>query len=374
MRANILFIFFFLSSVFSWAQQAYLSEDYKKFGLNPKKVEKWEDGTRTNGGEKNTYEWWYFDFKFSDGTIMVIDFLTKPVNKINTKASPFYFVDIVFADGSEYKKFWRYKKSDFRIAKDSCFISFGNSYVRGNLKEYHIHIEEEDFLLDLSLNNKSTSWRAKTGYLLFDSDKYFAWVVAVPEGIAKASFSIAGKQFNLNGYGYHDHNWGNYLMHKLMHHWHWSRTHFKNYTVIAASIVATKKYDYKNFTLFSVFKDGQLLFSDTDSSEFFETEPKPVFPNKVMSDVLIFRHINKQTYYELELRKKRITSIVRIIYSVIKFKPLAWLIEKIMGLSPVYYRMSGSAEFSIKSPNKPFIELKTDDAIWELMYFGNLVD
>ncbi|MBQ8425407.1 MAG: hypothetical protein IJX17_05245, partial [Clostridia bacterium] len=44
-----------------------------KMGLNKNEVEIWEDGMRTDGS-KGTYEWWYFDSHYPDGTILVIFF------------------------------------------------------------------------------------------------------------------------------------------------------------------------------------------------------------------------------------------------------------------------------------------------------------
>ena len=46
---------------------------YKQFGLTRNKVEVWEDGMRTDGS-RGTYEWWYFDSHYPDGTILVIFF------------------------------------------------------------------------------------------------------------------------------------------------------------------------------------------------------------------------------------------------------------------------------------------------------------
>ena len=62
-------------------QQAIHPDDdfhYQKMGLTRNKIELWEDGMRTDGS-KGTYEWWYFDSKYADGSSLVIVFYTKPV-------------------------------------------------------------------------------------------------------------------------------------------------------------------------------------------------------------------------------------------------------------------------------------------------------
>ena len=53
---------------------------YEKMGLRRDGVEIWEDGARVDGS-KGTYEWWYFDSHYPDGTILVIFMFSKnPIN------------------------------------------------------------------------------------------------------------------------------------------------------------------------------------------------------------------------------------------------------------------------------------------------------
>ena len=56
--------------------------DYKRYGITKKPSYK-EDGMRTNGG-KGTFEWWYTDVTFKDGTAVVVIFFTK--NYFDTRA------------------------------------------------------------------------------------------------------------------------------------------------------------------------------------------------------------------------------------------------------------------------------------------------
>ena len=45
---------------------------YEKLGIDPPRVEPWEDGCRTDGSP-GTYEWWYFDLNLDDGSTLVIE-------------------------------------------------------------------------------------------------------------------------------------------------------------------------------------------------------------------------------------------------------------------------------------------------------------
>ena len=61
-------------------------EDFKRLGINPEKVETWEDGRRTRTEEVGS-EVWYFDGTMDDGTKFMVgyrpksmDGMTKPVD------------------------------------------------------------------------------------------------------------------------------------------------------------------------------------------------------------------------------------------------------------------------------------------------------
>jgi hypothetical protein len=42
-------------------------EDFEYLGLDPEKIQLWEDGLRTDLSE-NSFEWWYADAKLEDGS------------------------------------------------------------------------------------------------------------------------------------------------------------------------------------------------------------------------------------------------------------------------------------------------------------------
>ncbi len=53
-----------------------------------------------------------------------------------------------------------------------------------------------------------------------------------------------GEARHLEGSGYHDHNWGNISVLKLIHHWYWGRA---------------KMGDYKEFDVFMLAKGDKIL-------------------------------------------------------------------------------------------------------------------
>ncbi len=362
-----------LATLVVWAQKpAELSKDYSRFGLNPAKVDKWEDGTRTKGA-KGTYEWWYFDFKLSDGTTMVIDFLTKPVTNIETGPKPLFFVDIVKPNGEKISKKWSFDVVDFYVATDSCYVQMGNSYVKGNLKKYIIHIDQDGFKLDLTLTSEADAWRPYTGHIVFDYNKFFGWLVAVPKGTVTGKYVYQGKTKTFKGSGYHDHNWGNVPMDKVIHHWYWSRADFGEYSVIAADVVSEKQFGYKDFKLFAVFKDGKVINDiKKGKTNFFRSEEKPL-EGKPVSDKVMFVHSEPQDFYFLTLRKTNVLSTIKLVNTFIENPTLAKTMEK-AGYDATYYRFAGKARLLHLQNGQLVLDKTSDKLVWEIMYFGKCID
>jgi hypothetical protein len=304
---------------------------------------------------------------------MVLDFLTKPVANIETGPKPFFFVNIVLPNGEKINKRWSVDIVDYYAATDSCYVQMGKSYVKGNLKKYVIHIDEQDFKLDLELTGTIESWRPYTGTITFDYNKFFSWLVAVPDGKVTGKYVYNGKTKTFNGTGYHDHNWGNYPMDKLIHHWYWGRIKFGNYAVIAANITTEKKFGYKDFPLFVVFKDGKVI-ADVKSGkvEFYSSTPKPV-AGKPVSQKLMFVYKDKNQMFLLNLRQKQIISTIKLVQTLVKNQALAKSLIT-AGYDATYYRMTGFAKLMQIQDSQVKENLTSSKAIWELMYFGKCID
>jgi hypothetical protein len=67
-------------------------------------------------------------------------------------------------------------------------------------------------------------------------DKYFAWLVAVPEGAVTGTLTADGVTRQVTGSGYHDHNWGNVSPADLFDNWWWGRGRSGGHTIIASDI------------------------------------------------------------------------------------------------------------------------------------------
>lgn len=344
---------------------------YKELGLTRNKIEIWEDGMRTDGS-KSTYEWWYFDSHFPDGTIMVVIFYSKSPIDVDGTINPHAIIELNLPDGRKFTETVTATIEESYYATDKCDVKIGDSRFTGDLKHYDIVFNGKDVQAKISLDATIPAWRAKTGSIFFgdEEEHYFAWLPAVPEGKVVADVNCQGMQLHLEGSGYHDHNWGNISMMKLMHHWYWGRAKIGDYKVISSWITSEEKYGYKDFDIFMLAKGNEILGDNSNHTlKFLPTDEyidehtgKPVY-NKITYEyetpageqyrVIYNRRgdISKQNFIDLLSGPKKLGA-------------------KLIGFDGSYLRFEGSATIE-KLENGKVVESVTEEsAVWELMYFG----
>ena len=201
-------------------------------------VSVWEDGMRTTG-QRNEFEWWYFDGKLEDGSILVAYFW-----KVHFIADQ-YFIGFNYRDpqGNDFFKMKYFKKKNVSFSSDSCDVEFGNNHFKGNLESYSIKINPDDFDgigFDLKLSSKLKPYRPQDG-IIKAGDDYFAWLAAVPNGSIDGDLVVNGQKTSITGSGYHDHNWGNTPLQYLFDNWVWFRGEIEDKTIVAAVLYMTDK-------------------------------------------------------------------------------------------------------------------------------------
>lgn len=369
-KISLTLIILFFSTILFSQKLAKISDDYNKRNLTEGNIpEKWEDGMRTSG-DKGSYEWWYFDAHLQDGSTVVITFYTKFMTDIKKPFNPYLTVSIDKADGSKISEKFYCDPEDFFASKDSCNVKMGNNYVVGNLKEYKIHIENEDINLTAVIKRTTQSWRPKTGHMVFGADesKEFNWVVPVPQGEMEMEYNYKGVTTKTAGSAYHDHNWGNVSMMEIFNHWYWSRAEVGPYTVIASEMISEKE--------FNISKDGETVVDDGELVTLYRTYGKEHSTlKKDVSDDLIFIYEDPQSEYRYEYslyRKNTIVEVDLIAASVghgLKYR----LAKMLTSIDPAYFRFTGKAEIRVFKSGNLIEKYTSNKAVWELMYFGNPV-
>ncbi|MDR0526821.1 MAG: hypothetical protein LBG79_03255 [Spirochaetaceae bacterium] len=347
-----------------------LPEHYAKLGLQKGDIAQWEDGTRTNSGERGTYEWWYFDAHLEDGTNLVIVFYTKPLMSPQCPPDPNIAFDLNTPDGKKYSEVYRPAKGEvFTASKESCDVRIGSCYFKGNLREYEIYCRTKTVEAKVTLKSNVPPWRPETGHIFFgDNDEhYFAWLPSVPEGVVQAEITKDGQTFTLSGTGYHDHNWGNINMLKVMHHWYWGRARVGDYRLITSYIWAEEKYGYNTFPIFMIAGENKILADDgaklcfSAEQEFIEKET-----GKPVHDLLVYDYRDGNTRYLISYKRRQSILNFLLVNSV---SGVLRLLAKLSGFDGAYHRFTGGVIIERLEDGKVVEKLEAP-ALWELMYFG----
>ena len=345
---------------------------YEKMGLVRDKVQLWEDGARV-GGAKGEYEWWYYDSHYPDGTILVIFFYSKMPIAVNGPIKPIASIELTLPDGTKHSEEVYATIEESHYAKDKCDVKIGECWCKGDLKHYDVVFKGKTMSATLSLDGTIPAWRSQSGSIFFgdDEEHYFAWLPAIPEGKAVADVTYdGGKTLHLEGSGYHDHNWGNISMLKLMHHWYWGRAKIGDYKVISSWITGEKKYGYKDHDVFMIAKGGEIIGDNSNHTLKFKPEGRYIdeYTKKPVYSKVIYEYTTKSgeeykiTYHRRgDINKTRFVDVLP--------KPLG-ILAKMIGFDGGYLRFEGEASIE-KIQNGVTVEKSTEpSAVWELMYFG----
>lgn len=322
-------------------------KDYVRMGTKKDRIEVWEDGKRDDD-RAGVYEWWYFDMILDDGSKAVIHFNTKDNKTIGKNGTiPSVVIKITAPDGTEYKDNVVLPKEDASFGKDRCDVKFGPHFLDGDLKTYHIHVaqtggvngcdgaggkgEASNVGADLILVSTAKPWRPGAGGFCFGNDEkgYFTWLCAVPRGNVRGTLFYNGKEHQVTGTGYHDHQWGNMKHNSTWDHWIWGRQDFGDYAVLVFDIGTQKSFGNKRLSMmFLQDKEGNIVMEDlTDPKckfieEYLEKVSGKMYPKVIEYK---FRQGNKSMKYtisqieELEARDA-VAGLPKVMKVLLKMK------------------------------------------------------
>ncbi len=229
-------------------------EDFKALGVG-KEIEVREDGRRTPRSS-DYFEWWYFDGLFDDGTVFVVWFGDNWLYGSHKRALN---IDLTLP-GKPTRHIMRTFDDPGAFSTDHADVQIGPHTFKGNLETYAIHVDAAEtggVGCNLTLRRRVASYRPATGYMEA-GDKFFAWLVAVPEGAVTGTLTADGVTRQVTGSGYHDHNWGNVSPANLFDNWWWGRGRTGGYTIIAADLHGKPAVGGTRIPLFFVGDDHQV--------------------------------------------------------------------------------------------------------------------
>ncbi len=331
------------------------------------KIQIFEDGIHTEA-KSGSYEWWYFDSKYEDGSSLVIIFYTKPVTSFAKAFKPFVTLNYISPKGKDIRTI--FKSKNYSFSKERCDVRIGDCYIKGDLSHYDIYFKNDEVECKLTLDASVPSWRPNSGKILFGKKDYFAWLPSVPEGKVNGKLRTKDETIELCGTGYHDHNWGNKLMILLMNDWYWGRAKIGDYVVVSSYIYANKKDGYKATPIFMLAKNGEILTGDASQYLIYEEKDfiKDSYTKRYVARTLLYEYNDKENdvHYRV-IYKKGDEEVERQVMTDIVGRPLAAMFY-LLGFRGSYHRMSGTAIIE-KIVGDEIIERIEAPAMWEQMCF-----
>src|SRR3984893_12175856 len=343
--------------------------DYQRLGLSATTIAPWEDGARTDNSA-GTYEWWYFDAHLADGAKLVVTFMNKDIAEPQKALSPLLRLNLDLPDGRRTVRLVHYPSGEWSAGKDHADVRMGGNRFTGDLHRYRIQATAEEISVDITLTGEVPPWRPSTGYMLFGADRSleFAWLPSVPQGAVTVTYSAGDERHETTGVGYHDHNWGNVGLMKVVHDWYWARGQAGPYSVIASYITSAKKYGFEPLPIFMLARDN-VLGGDDPAKVSFEREGiyTDQKTGKPVATTTRYTYRDGEDRNSVSFTRVRDLTLSRMIDDVKGFKHIA---ARLVHFDGAYLRFAGDIEVSHHHGSE-LIETHKDEAIWELMYFGH---
>jgi predicted secreted hydrolase len=216
---------------------------YKQEGITRGKIESWEDGIR-EPLIPGRFEWWYLDMNFDDGHTVVITFYTKHLACTMQEPEPYCDIQITTPDGRKISvQDHATVAKGFFASKEKTYVSCGNSWLVGDYKNSAVHAETPDVTCDLKFDALTPPYRPENGYWYIGEkeENRLGWICAVPKATITGTLTYEGKKHYVEGLGYRDHNWGNFMWSAVFDHWLWARVHAGNYMLSPAVMIGSEE-------------------------------------------------------------------------------------------------------------------------------------
>lgn len=219
--------------------------------------------------------------------------------------------------------------------------SVGTNRFVGDLHRYQITATIEEISVDVELTGDVPAWRPKSGHSYFGvegREKLFAWLPAVPHGLANVRYRIGKEEYRASGSGYHDHNWGDVPMQTLMHNWYWARASVGPYTIIASYITATAAYGYETQIVYMLAKNGKII-ADDDAKVSFETDRVAIDgkTGKPVADVTRYTFRDADTRYVVSFEREK--TILQAVFTD-RMPFLKRIAARLIGFDGAYHRFT----------------------------------
>ncbi|KAL2836924.1 hypothetical protein BJY01DRAFT_251717 [Aspergillus pseudoustus] len=240
------------------------------------------DGVKVHPINRTTYDWWYFDLVqeldagVGNQASMSITIRNSGQNGAlpnNFTTDNFINLDMTWPNGSAHS--WVLMAKDAVITTpegadgtSGVWLSSGVSFVGApDLSRYEVYINapEQGIVGSLFIESQAPAHYpcspAGAG-----QDMRVApgsgWINPIPDGHTEAQFHIFGEEFQIQGRGYHDHNFGDRPLMSTLETYYWGRGRVGPYSIVWIDIL-TPGGD--NHLSAYVSRDGEILVASCEA-------------------------------------------------------------------------------------------------------------
>ena len=294
------------------AGRAASDADYERLGLSHGTISPWEDGARTDGG-RGSFEWWYFDAHLDDGASLVVIFMNKDFTQPHKPLAPVIRINLDLPDGQSFEKSQTFAPEEYSAATDHADVRIGSNRFEGDLHRYRITAAIDNVSVDITLTGQDPLAAGNRLRLLRRRPGASVRLAPVrPTGNGELRYRVGDEINETAGVGYHDRDWGNAALTKLIHDWYWARGQAGPYSVITAYETAHKNYGYAPIVSFMLARDGHVVAGDaakvTFAPEDVRTDDKT---GKPVANVLRYTYEDGDDRYVVTYTRQRTSPAAR---------------------------------------------------------------
>jgi hypothetical protein len=200
-------------------------------------------------------------------------------------------------------------------------------------------------------------------------EHFFAWLLPVPLGTVSADLDIRGKREHLEGVGYHDHNWGDASLTKLVHHWYWGRARAGDYSIVASCFATEKAYGNRVLPAFMLAKAEKIIADDARNVRVhLEDEQTDPINRKPVASAVVYEYQEGPERYRVSYRRSKMLVNYQLINRLSGFK---YVLARLARFDGSYMRFTGDVRLEHFVHDK-LVEDLSGTGIWEMTYFGRV--
>jgi hypothetical protein len=217
------------------------------------------------------FEWWYFDAVFDNGYSAVC--ILWPMNYFRPlRRQCSVMLSIYTPEGVQLKHYDFPPRRLFRGSYSTCDVNIGNNYVRGSHPRYEVHLESGEEVADLVFEAETPGWKPGNAVSVapFPRYKTMGWLVPLPRAKVSGTLEVAGQKVEVEGHGYHDHNWGEAPLPLLIDNWHWGHIIAADIAIIWADITMDRSLEYDRSYMFLLCLGDRLVYESAQIEVVYE--------------------------------------------------------------------------------------------------------